>query len=392
MAKEITIPTWLLQDQSISPEMLFVYAKVKAKVVLTKADQQVCKILAAKGLISVTKQADLVIEPLKEPLKAPRTKATEIKEPSNSADSNTSGAPQSKLTTTPTKERVSDVENALEELESTIQIGKMSLISAFKLHLNSGVGAPCALKRWGPKYNTLRYIQGPNALYLTTTATSKTTTITTVKPSIIILYNNYFKILNARMLNIEYIYNQMLDKDQVSEKVSENEGQERVSENERIRETEGQEDKKSQRSISQLAKVRKKIKTFSAIDPRDFSIRWAEFKLILSQMREQHCKLVIKTYLMELLIAKALEAGIRLSIDQSEWAEQSRYIDQLYQQYTHWKLTDWQRAIDWFLNDDFWCNVIVDPKTLKKHINRFVVWQQRKEPQSKLTQIKVIGR
>lgn len=145
---------------------------------------------------------------------------------------------------------------------------------------------------------------------------------------------------------------------------------------------------------NQLKRVKDKIRIFSIVDERPFNVRWTEFVKSCRAMHQYSCTSIISSYLADQLKIRAQTAGSELALNVKDWnTVQKRFAKELFIQYPHWQEADWQEAVDWFLNDSFWGGIIIDIKTLRKNINRYVVWKQRKEPQkTKFASVKIIGR
>lgn len=307
---EITLPIWLLQDESISPAMLRVYAKMKAKIPLQEPELKVRSQLVSKGLVrdNSSQSADL--------------RAVSVKLDSEYSDN------------------VSNSDGSSKNIVATLSKNK---------HLSDSSHA--------------RGVAAASTSQTETTGCSAAAVIKTLPSEV--LPNILFILARPQDAPIN-----------------------------NIKQAPGREEASNERQFNQLEGIKKKIRRFSVKDKRSFDKRWAEFVMLCRALHERSCLVVIRAYLMEKLEGRALTTGIEIVLDYEDWRTRQRgYALQLYQQYPGWQTQDWVEAIDWFLADDFWSNVIIDVKSLRKNINRWVIWKQRKEPQKKkFSAIKVIGR
>ncbi len=285
--QEITLPVWLLEDDSISAEMLRVYAKLKAKIALQDPELKIRSQLVARGLVRALSSNSVS--------SSHHTIATSSK--NNNLDDSSQARGVVAATTSQNRDDSAAPKNIFSSDDA---------LSKELLLVSARTGAPI---------------------------------------------NNY-------------------------------------------KQAHTREESSTGRELNQLEKVKRKIRRFSVEDRRPFDEKWAEFIMSCRALHERSCLVVIRSYLRQKLEDRALATGIDIVLDEKDWDTQQRgYALQLYQQYPSWQTSDWEKAIDWFMQDDFWSNVIIDVKSLRKNINRFVIWKQRKEPQKeKFAAVKVIGR
>lgn len=148
-------------------------------------------------------------------------------------------------------------------------------------------------------------------------------------------------------------------------------------------------EKPKEKRIFNEMTVRRKLKTFSIENQESastFPVKWEALIFLFLQLQKEakSCKIV------EMINTHLTEMGVKTTEDW--WRDQETLAKELVRLYPEWKEQDWIEALNWFLNDDFWCSVIVNVKAFTKHLDKFIVWKQKKAPKRQLTQLKVIGR
>lgn len=338
--KEIVMPIWLLQDESISPEMLMVWAKMRAKIPLQAREMEVRSQLCAKGLV-------------RPPVDVQCTGAPPLEDQQQDAERN-------KVRGAPDDAEIAESTSGsnVASLVSYVQASSFSKASEqdFLLLENSCSDSEfCAGIKKERKENQKRKEKGP----ITTFSKKK-------------------YIIHAKQERDEEVDSTNPTRDTREELPTERE--------EKL--TEGP------RAFNALDSAKRTIHRFTEQDPRPYKEKMAAFWKECHRVHRKACVQTIRDYLQAELTKRAMETGIELKFDYEEWRTVQRgHAQALHTQYYRWQPQDWREAIDFFSTDSFWQNIIVDVRTLRRNINRYVLWRQKKEPnKAKFAVVKVIGR
>jgi hypothetical protein len=149
------------------------------------------------------------------------------------------------------------------------------------------------------------------------------------------------------------------------------------------------------REFSQLSRVRSKIRKFQvdkgSLEP--FEERWQEFIRECSRVKRVSCISSIIYHLQNRLQERSLESDIKMAFPTDWVRRQMSAAHRMVNLYPSWNSEQWVEVVDWFIDDDFWGNIVIDVATMEKHLPKYVIWRQKKEPHKKqLRSLKVIGR